>query len=413
MHIEHGHEARTDDEIEYPLESHGDSHSGTTDGVGEYLGYKHPTDGTPREHEARTVDHDGSGCDHLKARSAERDGHAEGSESHAHGTADEEGLAPEPLDGEHGHKGEEYVNNTHEDGEYHLVVHAHILEDARSVVEHGIDAHSLLEHAEHDAHEDAEEPVGEKPFGLHGDGVLDILQYLPGLLCAVDAGENAKSAVVAARHHKIAGSLGHKADEHCEESGGHTLGPEHVAPAGGDGPLGIGHVSYRSGCIIDGIGMGAENDEINEINHELAEDDGKLVPAHKHAADVARGHLTDVHGADGGGHAHAYAAQHTIEIEHDEQIPRGTAGRQQPTLGKHRAPSRNEKAHAGENQRAFAAQPTGKNSGERTANDTADEGTGGGETVDKIGVLEVGSTLEKGLQTFFGTRDDGCVVTEQ
>ena len=47
VHVEHRHERAGNDEVEYPLECHSDGHSSTTDGVGEYLGNEHPTDGTP------------------------------------------------------------------------------------------------------------------------------------------------------------------------------------------------------------------------------------------------------------------------------------------------------------------------------------------------------------------------------
>ena len=47
VHIKHWHEGRTDDEVENPLEGNGNSHSSTTNGVGEYLGDENPADGTP------------------------------------------------------------------------------------------------------------------------------------------------------------------------------------------------------------------------------------------------------------------------------------------------------------------------------------------------------------------------------
>ena len=47
MHVEHRHEGRADDEVEYPLEGNGNSNGAATDGVGEYLSNEHPRDGTP------------------------------------------------------------------------------------------------------------------------------------------------------------------------------------------------------------------------------------------------------------------------------------------------------------------------------------------------------------------------------
>ena len=47
VHIEHRHESRADDEVEYPLEGNGNSHCSTTDSIGEELGNKNPSDWTP------------------------------------------------------------------------------------------------------------------------------------------------------------------------------------------------------------------------------------------------------------------------------------------------------------------------------------------------------------------------------
>ena len=82
FHVEHRHEGGTYNPIENPLECHGYGHSGTTDGVGEYLSYEHPADGTPTEHEAGTVDHDAQHRYHAHRLIAKGECHTEGSYSH-------------------------------------------------------------------------------------------------------------------------------------------------------------------------------------------------------------------------------------------------------------------------------------------------------------------------------------------
>ena len=353
MHVEHGHEAGADDEIEYPLECHGDGHGRATDSVGEYLGDKHPCDRTPAEHEARAVDHDGDGRYHFHARLSESDGHAERAYGHTDAAAYQKWLAAKFLYIEDGHQREEDVDDTHHHGEHHLVVHAHVLEDAGSVVEHGVDTYRLLEYGEHDAHEDTHETIGEELLGLHRDGVLDFGENLLRGLRAIDAREHVHGAVVPAYHYQVARSLRHEADEDGEEQGGYALRAKHISPACGNGPLRVGHVGDCACRVIDGVGVVAQYQEIDKVNHQLAKDDGELVPAHQHAADIGRGHLANIHGANGRSHTYTDAAQNAIEVEYDEQVPSGYPVREQPSLGIHGAPSGDEETYTGEDKRAF------------------------------------------------------------
>ena len=82
-HIVQGHERGGDYEIGNPLERHRDGHGLAADGVGEYLGDEHPADGTPREHEACGVDHDGHGGEICAERHHIGQRNAEGTDSHA------------------------------------------------------------------------------------------------------------------------------------------------------------------------------------------------------------------------------------------------------------------------------------------------------------------------------------------
>ena len=45
--------------------------------------------------------------------------------------------------------------------------------------------------------------------------------------------------------------------------------------------------------------MGTHYDEIDEVNHQLTEDDGKLIAAHQHTAHIARSDFADIHRTDG------------------------------------------------------------------------------------------------------------------
>ena len=97
--------------------------------------------------------------------------------------------------------------------------------------------------------------------------------------------------VVLAGHRKIAWSLRDKEDEEREETGGHALAAEHQAPARGDAPVAVtcklGHVDNLVEALGEGLHLRrdvvAEDHEVHEIDDQLAEDDGKLVPTHQSA----------------------------------------------------------------------------------------------------------------------------------
>ena len=188
------------------------------------LGDIYPADGTPREHEASGINHDAEHGDDAEGFIAEGHSHAEGSDGHAERAGDEQRLAAQLLDGEHSHEGEGDVHDAHDDGLHHWVVHAHIGEDTRSIVEHGIDADGLLEYAEHYANEDADEAVGEEFLTLLGHGVLDVVEDVNGLRISIDAREDVQRLLVLTGHGQITWSLRHEADEQGEETCGHHFG---------------------------------------------------------------------------------------------------------------------------------------------------------------------------------------------
>ena len=269
VHVEHRHKGARHDEVENPLECYGNGHGSTTDGVRENLGDEHPADGTPREHERGRVDHDGDGCHKFHARVAESDGYTEGTESHTQRTVDEQGLASPFLHGEDGYQGKQNVDDTHKHGHHHRVLHTHVTEDARSIVEHSVDAHSLLEHGEHDTHEDAQGTVGHQFLGLHGHRLLDILENLCRFLRTVDLREDTKGFLVLTNTHQVARRLGNEADKQGEETCRDSLGTKHVAPTGSNGPLCFGGDGGNAFAHLlhHRLDMVAQNEEVDEIDN--------------------------------------------------------------------------------------------------------------------------------------------------
>ncbi len=79
--------------------------------------------------------------------------------------------------------------------------------------------------------------------------------------------------------------------------------------------------------------MLAKNQEIDEINHQLTEDYGKLVPRHECSTHVARRHLGDIHRTDGRSQTYAYATKHTVGVESPQQRNAGLAVFKEQELG--------------------------------------------------------------------------------
>ena len=65
--------------------------------------------------------------------------------------------------------------------------------------------------------------------------------------------------------------------------------------------------------------MVTQNEEVHEVDHQLTEDNGKLVPADEHSSDIRRCHLTDIHRADSRSQSYADTTDDAIDIEYKEQ----------------------------------------------------------------------------------------------
>ena len=159
----------------------------------------------------------------------------------------------------------------------------------------------MLEDAEHDADKDTHGTVGHKAFGFLNQCLLDGLKDELCTLAPVDACQYVECVLVLTDSDEVTRRLRHEADEQCEESCGDSLGTEHVTPTGGNGPLcgGIDGGNALTHFLYEGLDVVAEDEEVNEINHQLTEDDGKLVAGDEHASDVGGCYLADIHRADG------------------------------------------------------------------------------------------------------------------
>jgi hypothetical protein len=249
---------------------------------------------------------------------AERYGNTERADCHANTTPDEQRFATPFLYCEHGNERERDVHDAHNDGLDHRVLHTHILEYAWRIIQNGIDTHGLLEHAEHDTHENTDVPVSEHLLCLCGDRILDVGQNIIGNRDTVDACEDMLRLVILAYHHEITRSLRYKADEDGEECCRNSLTTKHVTPADGSGPCGCIRIHNMINAIHDiddRVCITAKDDEVDEIDHQLAEDNGKLVPRYQHSTDIRRCHLADIHRADSRCQTHANTANDTVNVE--------------------------------------------------------------------------------------------------
>ncbi len=162
-----------------------------------------------------------------------------------------------------------------------------------------------------------------------------------------------------------------------------------------------------------GIGMLAENKEVDEVHHELAENDGELVPRHERAAKVARCHLGYVHGAYRRGKADAHTTDDAIDIECHQQIERRLAIGEEEKFRIIRTKSRHKEQHSGADKGRLAAQTGGEPTRQGASENTAEQGAARRDAVYGIGVHEVGGAEEKGLQAFFRTGNHRCVIPEE
>ena len=149
--------------------------------------------------------------------------------------------------------------------------------------------------------------------------------------------------------------------------------------------------------------MVAQDEEVDEVHHQLTKDNGELVPRHEHASDVRGSHLTDIHRTDGRSQSHADTTNHTIDVEHDEQRVGRSTMLEEHKLRLHRSEGGDEEQQTGDDQRLLTSEVRGEQSGDGRTDDTADECRCRREAVPSVGVGEVLGFHEKRLQTFLCT----------
>ena len=231
-HIVHGHEGGRHDEVEYPLERHGNGHCSATNGIREYFSNQHPADGAPAEHERSTVDHDADNSQHgRKPCHNVAKSHSESTYRHAYGAGDEERLASPFLDRKDSQQREQNIDDTHNDGLNHRVAHSHRLEDTRCEIEYGVDTYRLLEYAQHDTDKDNHPAISEKPFRLFLCRGFDLRQNNLCLSQAVDTAQHLECLIILAAHGKIAWRFGNKQHEQRKDSCRNSLTDKHQTPS--------------------------------------------------------------------------------------------------------------------------------------------------------------------------------------
>ena len=162
-------------------------------------------------------------------------------------------------------------------------------------------------------------------------------------------------------------------------AGTHSLPAEHHTPTYLLRPL-----YHRR--IVD---MCTHDEVIGEIDYQLTEDDGKLVPGNKCAAFVCRRYLSNIHRADCRSQADAYAAEDAVAVKDFQQGLGGYAVRQYTCFRRIGSQRGDEEQHAGDEERSLASQTRREHAGEKRSDDASDERTTGGKTMPEMGVGKV------------------------
>ena len=159
--------------------------------------------------------------------------------------------------------------------------------------------------------------------------------------------------------------------------------------------------------------MALDNEVIHEIHHQLAENNGKLVPGDQASAFAGRGDFGDVHGTDGRSQAYAHAAQDAVAVKRYQQALAGNALLEEEEFRIVGAQGAQQEQYTCYKQRFLTAEAMGQPAGNQGADYTADKRAGSGKSMPAIRIDKVPGTLEEVLQTFFGPGNNRRVISEQ
>ena len=159
--------------------------------------------------------------------------------------------------------------------------------------------------------------------------------------------------------------------------------------------------------------MAANDEEVDEIHHQLTENDGKLVPGNQASPFAGRCNFGNVHRADGRCQSHAKASQDTVSVERDQQTRGRDAFLKEQEFRIPGTQCAQQEEDAGNEKGAFPAKGNGQAAGYKGTDYTADEGAGRGETVHGVGVRKVLGVFKKRLQALLCAGYDSCVISEE
>ncbi len=207
----------------------------------------------------------------------EVDGDGHEADNHRRDAVVDELLAADAVDDEHRDDRGERVDDAHEHLGEKRVAEAGVLEDARTIIEHGVDTHELPQNGNGRPDDDGLEDAGAQqgtPLRLHlvGDGRLG-LGHLSGdsVGRGVDATKDAGCTLVTTFDDEPARTLGNEEDDEEEEGRGQCLHAQHASPHLSDHQL----LEQRRG-VMSRVGV-VEQQIVDEISGEETHRHGQLI----------------------------------------------------------------------------------------------------------------------------------------
>ena len=128
---------------------------------------------------------------------------------------------------------------------------------------------------------------------------------------------------------------------------------------------------------------------------------------------MGRGNLGDIHRTDGRSQSDTDSAQHTIEVEGNQQVPVGLSVFEEKKLRIVGTQCGEEKHDGSQTEGIAPPQTGGQITGYGAADDATYQCTGRGDAVHHLVILKIRRGEEKGFKAFLGTGNHCRVVAEQ